>query len=67
MSDFESIKKEIEELEKKRWHHYKKWQEYNEEYKKMKIILEEVCEHKWEIDTSNCDHRTSYICSLCGA
>ena len=64
--DFETLKKQIDEIDKKRWDNYNLWKSYTELYKNLKIELESICDHKWVIDRDCFDPcRTQYKCENC--
>ena len=63
---FEEQNNKINEIDKKRWYHYKLWQEYSKEYKKLKDELESECDHEWIVDRTSFDIcRTQYKCKKC--
>ena len=62
-----SAKKEIRTLEQHYWARQRQLLKLERLIKERKKVLEIHCEHEWERDWEDRDHRSRYDCKKCGA
>jgi len=67
-AEFDIVKEELRIANGETWSHYRKYQKWKYKQTTLQIDLENLCDHKWEIDRSNYSPGgTRYKCDSCNS
>jgi hypothetical protein len=71
MSDFEQLKKEVNEITQKKWEALRQFHIYEKKLTEVNNLLRKTCvekhgSHNMERDQEDYDFHTHYICTRCG-